>query len=1792
VLQDDGSIHNKLFTGSPMTTSRSAPIVQRIECILLEKHGSPITLLELHGLLRRQGPPPPIDRLRALLADRRVFTELAGERYVLRDQLAAPIEDMQPLTEQRVFLGNLCAAADSYLVLDVETSGLDPERDQILQLSVLQVEDGHPTRFYEWFFQCDPASLTPALRRILHLDDTKVAQITAAPPLNRLLPDIRAVLANLPLVIHNARFDMGFLQKALPELVNPVVDTMELALLVAPNAPNHKLATLAAHLGIMLSSISCAGIDGVPAGHVVNEETLHDATTDVLLLDAVYRALLHRWHQLPQPHARLLATLMPEVTSREEISTTELATLLRDHPEPTPEEHLPQHVDSLALLDHVLAARGGAPRPSQRAMVEITAEALVSNTSRLIEAPTGTGKTLGYLVPAIWAARREGRRIAVATAMKNLQDQVRDEIERLQAIMPFRAQVLKGAASYICLRNLQQAINDSTDASLERRYVLAFLARWVGEATPNALPTIDELPFWLRRTFPETDLLAHEIAVDRLDCTDRRCPFFDDCHLFTAYRRAEQSDILLLNHSLWLSEPQAMPPFDALMLDEAHNLEDRATAAYQQEVSEASLRALLRRLAIPGTRRGALQRVLDLGPAPALRERVHRARHATGQALTLLLELRATLGMFVVGCDERLRPEQGAQLRLNGRPDRVYPTRWKGVQDAIQQLWRIFIADICACLRDISSMLPEAQHVLIRQLDAVRERLIEQEQLLATILEARRTDLITWITVATAGDRPGWAFFAAPLNVAPMLADAYRKLRTVVLTSATLTTGAHDFHFFIERLGLREVLRSSDIVALDGVLPYGENVLLAIPSYLSYTPAQQTIQSFVEELAAELTMLCTYTDGRTLALFTARNRLEAVWSQNHEALEAHGVTVLAQRSGESRQRLIEQFREGGAVLYGLRSFWEGIDVPGDALSFVVMEKLPYPALNDPVTKARMDDVRQRSGRDFQDYLLPLMIIQFKQGFGRLLRDENDCGAVILYDRRINRKSYLRELLGALPGFQERDLVAERGRRTFYRLIAERLPGLIDLDAKADLLDTLPDILTTNLEVLVERLALPEIISDDEYEAWRPQILEAIRELYKHEGFRSGEQEAALRAMLSGRDVIAVLPTGAGKSLCFQLPALLRSGLTVICSPLIALMRDQIDKLQENRIEIAAALMSGQSAAEREEILSRARNGRLRLLYLAPERLRDPVVLAALASASIRQIVIDEAHCVALWGPSFRPDFLALPQVYDRLMQRPPVAAFTATATPAITGTIKDALRLHAPIFVRAPIDRPELRLVVLDRSHRYQPIRSKTEQIRRLLMLVQTADRSGESMLVYVATTAKSEELARLLQVAGYPARAYHGKMPMQERANVSELFMEGLISIVVCTKAFGMGIDKPDIRYVVHFNSPGDIESYAQEIGRAGRDGHESYAVLLYHPSDERIQRYFIDQSRPDHELLAELWQWMRLQPELWTLDPQEVCDRFDIDDLALRRAIYLLEHAGLIERGPDVTVRANVTLLGGWDDVLWLASERQTALLAQLQKVLHTLGYERQEIVLADLALSLNCPAAEIETVLIDFAVAGGCLYRPWEKGYQIRQLATPDALLPTIGVEAVAAQEQKLEHMRTLVHSRECRWQMLRRYFGEAPGSSCGTCDRCDPERLHPWSNTIERDVPDVSDVISLGTTLLEVVDWNERRATERRGQFSALTLLRILRGDQYTLMRHTPPGAAAEARLAALRSCPYWGVCRTLRRSEADLQAALDRLIREAYLERTETIRADGTIYMTLRLAEHGRESLQRAERLNW
>ncbi len=304
------------------------------------------------------------------------------------------------------------------------------------------------------------------------------------------------------------------------------------------------------------------------------------------------------------------------------------------------------------------------------------------------------------------------------------------------------------------------------------------------------------------------------------------------------------------------------------------------------------------------------------------------------------------------------------------------------------------------------------------------------------------------------------------------------------------------------------------------------------------------------------------------------------------------------------------------------------------------------------------------------------------------------------------------------------------------------------------------------------------------------------------------------------------------------------------------------------------------------------------------------------------------------------------------------------------------------------------------------------------------------------------------------------------------------------------------------------------------------------------------------------------------------------------------MLEQAGLLQRGADVTIRGNLTLLGEWSQVLPLLDQRHVPLLERLRLTLPELAWSPQEILLADEAARIDCVPAALEAALIELSVASGCLYRPWEKGYQIVRLATPATPIPPVGLDAVAVQADKLQQMRAFVAERGCRWQALRRYFGEDIGAPCGNCDRCAAEQIYPGAAR-QVEIYQMS-VIFL---ILPPPCWswpigmrNASKLAMRR--LARARLCEILRGDEYVLMRYTTAGSAADARRRALRACPYWGVCRTLRRSAEELNALFDRLLGEQYLELVEADLGNDASYQYVRPTERGRAQLFSGERLGW
>lgn len=387
------------------------------------------------------------------------------------------------------------------------------------------------------------------------------------------------------------------------------------------------------------------------------------------------------------------------------------------------------------------------------------------------------------------------------------------------------------------------------------------------------------------------------------------------------------------------------------------------------------------------------------------------------------------------------------------------------------------------------------------------------------------------------------------------------------------------------------------------------------------------------------------------------------------------------------------------------------------------------------------------------------------------------------------------------------------------------------------------------------------------------------EAFGYTEFRPGQQKL-IDAMLAGRDVLGVMPTGAGKSICYQISAMLLPGITLVISPLISLMQDQVSAL--HRAGIAACLLnSAQTIQERRESMRLAAAGRCKLIYIAPERLMASDFCELASQLPVSMVAVDEAHCISQWGHDFRPSYRKIPQFLNNLPRRPIISAFTATATAQVREDIVQALQLQAPERLVTSFDRPNL----------YYEVRRVYDREEQLLRFLHR--QKGASGIIYCLTRKKTEQLADSLQHNGIQALAYHAGMESMTRRQVQQQFVSGEVPVIVATNAFGMGIDKPDVRFVVHFGMPRDIESYYQEAGRAGRDGAPAQCLLLFDEKDIQMHQYLIEQDPENPALTDEEVAWLKRQ-NLARLDRMK---RYVFTETCLRQ--HILQYFG--QEAPD---------------------------------------------------------------------------------------------------------------------------------------------------------------------------------------------------------------------------------------------------------------------------------------------------
>ncbi|SEK40097.1 ATP-dependent DNA helicase RecQ [Stigmatella aurantiaca] len=557
----------------------------------------------------------------------------------------------------------------------------------------------------------------------------------------------------------------------------------------------------------------------------------------------------------------------------------------------------------------------------------------------------------------------------------------------------------------------------------------------------------------------------------------------------------------------------------------------------------------------------------------------------------------------------------------------------------------------------------------------------------------------------------------------------------------------------------------------------------------------------------------------------------------------------------------------------------------------------------------------------------------------------------------------------------------------------------------------------------------------------PHFVEAQEGLVRHFGlseFRPGQAEV-INSVLSKRNTVVVMPTGAGKSLCYQLPALLLPGLTLVISPLIALMKDQVEQLTAKGIA-ATFLNSSLSDLERAERMRKLRAREYRLLYVAPERLRSTGFLDTLAGIGVDLLAVDEAHCISQWGHDFRPDYAQLGQVRKRL--RPPrTMALTATATPEVRDDIIRVLLMKEPQVFAQGFDRPNLFLEVMSVGG--------DEEKRQ--GCAQLAARGG-SGIIYCATRKAAEGMHASLKGRGVKAVLYHAGMEDEARQRAQEDFMSAQEGVAVATNAFGMGIDKPDIRFVAHANIPRAVEAYYQEIGRAGRDGQPATAVLMFNHADVYTQERLIEGNHPSDVVLADIWNVLRNVPE-FDKGVGVLAGMVGTSEFEVSAALRIFERAGKVERGSRGEGEYGLTLTDKAATAQPHAAESQQLLQSLLASFPAGRSVTTELMVLSRrTGLSLE----QVRHALGLLEKAGAVKVRRPFSGRTIRALEQVPFL--ELGVDLSRMREQErlslllLKRMTDYAYTKRCRRAFILGYFGQTDlETSCGNCDVCTGARM---------------------------------------------------------------------------------------------------------------------------------------------
>lgn len=908
------------------------------------------------------------------------------------------------------------------VAVDIETTGLDSKTDAIIEIGAQRFEGKRIEG--EWSTLINPGrSIPPFITQLTGINNNMVQ---SAPQIDEVLGDLAKFAGDAPILGQRVSFDLGFLRRHGVLKFNESIDTYDLAAVLMPRAGRYNLGALGEQLNIPL-----------PATH----RALDDAKVTV----GVYQKLYEKLLELP---IELLAEIVRmgeqqawggewafkqalKERSKERIPkfTGEMPLRGPIYTRPAPTEAEPRQgipsepglldvEESTAPLEH-----GGALasyyddfeyRPQQVEMARAVTRALSEGQHLMVEAGTGTGKSMAYLLPSAFWALKNDSRVLISTNTINLQDQlIHKDIPDLRAAIgqDLNASVLKGRNNYLCPRRLA-ALRRNGPESAEELRVLAKVMVWLQDSE-----TGDRAE--LNLTGPPERAVWSRISANDENCTSETCVrrMAGICPFHRAHQAAQTSHLLVVNHALLLADvatgSRVLPEYDRLIIDEAHHIESATTNALSFRLTQPEAERSLRELG--GTKSGLLGRTLV-----AVQDLLQPSEYASIELLTeratdKAFQFQNHLGRVFAAISQFLEEErEGRSLGDYAHQERILPgTRiqpaWLDVEIAWEEAQKV-LEPLLGSLEQIGKGLVE---LVERGEEDIEDKLGNlgtlyrnlkslSEQLTALIFEPRE-DFVYWVEI-----KPGrrqLILQAAPLHIGHLMEEhIWHPKSSVVLTSATLTTGG-DFDYLRQRLQAVD----ADELSLGSPFDYESAALLFLPEDIPEPAERHAYQAAVER---SLVSLVKAVGGRTLVLFTSYAQLKSTSKAIAPALAKEGIQIYEQGQGASPHSLLESFKlSEAAVLLGTRAFWEGVDIPGDSLSVLVIVRLPFDVPSDPIVAARSETFES----PFFDYQVPEAILRFRQGFGRLIRTQSDRGVVVVLDKRLLTKSYGPLFIDSLPG---------------------------------------------------------------------------------------------------------------------------------------------------------------------------------------------------------------------------------------------------------------------------------------------------------------------------------------------------------------------------------------------------------------------------------------------------------------------------------------------------------------------------------------------------------------------------------------------------------------------------------------------------------------------------------------------------------------------------------------------------------------------------------------------------------